>query len=131
MTRINTNVDYRLPLHRIAQARSGGKNDICDVTVFLPTAELFELVEPMLTTERVRRRMAPLATGRIDRYVLPTVWGVKFVLHDALDGGGARSLRNDSYGKSMAAALLTMTVSGVPLDLAQASPTYYGPDTGR
>ncbi|GCE42181.1 hypothetical protein I1A62_22575 [Rhodococcus sp. USK10] len=132
MPDINKVVDDEIALHRIAQARSGDKNDVSDITVFLATAELFEHVEPLLTRERVAEHMAPLATGRIDRYVLPTVWGVKFVLHDALGGGGSSSLRGDNLGKSMAAALLQMTVPGVPAEIAQASHTYNGPkDSSR
>ncbi|WP_202798792.1 hypothetical protein [Saccharopolyspora spinosa] len=131
MAAFNTGVDSGIPLHRLAQARSGDKNDVCDITVFLPTAELYAVVEPRLTVERVAAHMAPLASGKVDRYLLPNVWGVKFVLHEALGGGGSRSLRGDNLGKSMAAALLLMPITGVPDDLARTSPTYYGPKETR
>ena len=116
-----------VPLYRIAQARSGDKNDVCDITVFLPTRELYEATDAALSAEAVSSFLAPLVTGPVRRYDLPRLYGYKFVCHGALGGGGSASLRSDNLGKSMAAALLRIRVPGVSAELAATSPVYAGP----
>jgi hypothetical protein len=116
-----------LPLYRLAQARSGDKGDTSDITVFLPDAELFRLCDEQLSADAVRAFLAPLVHGGVERYVIPNVFAYKFVCHDALGGGGSSSLRSDNLGKSMASALLRMTVRDIPVALAESSPLFAGP----
>ncbi|GAA1009845.1 hypothetical protein Aple_022610 [Acrocarpospora pleiomorpha] len=116
-----------VPLYRLAQARSGDKNDTSDITVFFPNAELFRLCDEQLSADAVRAFLAPLVLGSVDRYVIPNLFAYKFVCHAALGGGGSSSLRSDNLGKSMASALLRMAVRNVPAGLAESSPLFAGP----
>lgn len=117
-----------VPLYRLAQARSGDKNDTSDITVFMTTRELFEWIEPRLTDQVVKEFLAPLVHGAVRRYTLPNLYAFKFVCDEALGGGGSSSLRSDNLGKSMASALLRWIAVGVPADLARTSPLYDGPN---
>ncbi|KQW45236.1 hypothetical protein ASC77_19580 [Nocardioides sp. Root1257] len=116
-----------VPLFRLAQARSGDKNDTSDITVFMTSRELFEWIEPRLTEQVVKEFMAPLVHGDVQRYLLPRLYAFKFVCHQALGGGGSSSLRGDNLGKSMASALLRWVATDVPSDLARTSPLFDGP----
>lgn len=127
MSRLHAERRVDLPLHRIAQARSGDKNDTSDISVFFASAALFEHCAPQLSADRVREFMTPLVHGPVERYTMPKLHALKFVCHGALGGGGSASLRSDNLGKAMASALLRMTISGVPVDAAEESPTFAGP----
>ncbi|AXY49273.1 beta-lactamase (plasmid) [Rhodococcus ruber] len=116
-----------MPLYRIAQARSGDKNDTSDISIFLGSRELYELCTPQLTAEKVKEFLAPLVHGEVQRYEMPNLFGLKFVCHQALGGGGSSSLRSDNLGKALGSALLRFTVQDIPAELAEASPLYAGP----
>lgn len=116
-----------LPLYRLAQARSGDKNDTSDISVFMPSRELYEWIEPQLTAEVVKTFMAPLVRGNVVRYELPMLFGYKFICHQALGGGGSASLRSDNLGKSMASALLRLEVHDVPREFLASHPFIDGP----
>ena len=116
-----------VPLFRLAQARSGDKNDTSDITVFMMSQELFDWIEPRLTEQVVKDFMAPLVHGEVERFVLPKLFAFKFVCHAALGGGGSSSLRSDNLGKSMASALLRWVAPGVPAHVARMSPLFEGP----
>lgn len=115
-----------VPLYRLAQARSGDKGDTSDISVFLPTQELWAHLDGQLSADKVRDFLAPLVRGAVVRYELPVLHGYKFVCHDALGGGGSSSLRGDNLGKSMASALLRMSVTAPP-ELVAASALLDGP----
>ena len=70
-----------------------------------------------MTSERVKAHFGDWVRGDVERFELPNLWAVNFVLHGALDGGGTVSLRTDAQGKVLSAALLRMEVE-VPEDLA-------------
>ena len=116
-----------VPLYRLAQARSGDKGDTSDITVFFPNSELFRLCDEQLNPGNVRRFLSPLVRGTVDRYPIPKLFGYKFVCHHALGGGGSSSLRSDNLGKSMASALLRMSMHDIPAAVAEASPLFTGP----
>ena len=116
-----------VPLYRLAQARSGDKGDTSDISVFFPDAELFRLCDEQLNPGAVQRFLSPLVRGTVDRYSIPKLFGYKFVCHQALGGGGSSSLRSDNLGKSMASALLRMSMHDIPAALAEASPLFAGP----
>lgn len=96
----------------LATARSGDKGDIVDISLMAPDAETFALLQTVVTEEAVRRHFVGLVRGPVERYALPRLWALKFVLHGALDGGAARSLRADNLGKTMGAALLRLEIDG-------------------
>ena len=100
----------RIPLVRIAHARSGDKADWVDFGLFAWNAAGYRILEREVTAERVRAHFAPWLPGEVEAWPLPRILALKFVLKGALQGGGARNLRLDNLGKSMAGALLRMEI---------------------
>lgn len=100
----------RIPLVRLAHARSGDKADWVDFGLFAWNAAGYRLLEREVTAERVRAHFAPWLPGEVDAWTLPNILAIKFVLKGALQGGGARNLRLDNLGKAMAGALLRMEI---------------------
>lgn len=100
----------RIPLSRIAHARSGDKGDISNVGVIAFEERHFPLLLREVTSERVKDHFGPLVQGTVTRYVLRGLWALNFVMERALDGGGTISLRTDAQGKTFGAALLMMEV---------------------
>lgn len=95
-------------LWRRVHARSGDKGDKADISLFAPDRETYDLLVREVTARRVEDYFRPLISGRVERFEVPNVLALKFVLHGALNGGASRSLRSDSLGKSLASALLRM-----------------------
>ncbi|MBV8665660.1 MAG: hypothetical protein JO269_04170 [Burkholderiaceae bacterium] len=106
----------KIQLVKIAHARSGDKGDKTDLSLFAYDAQTYEILKREVGTERVAAHFKGIAAGAVQRYELDNLWALKFVLHQALDGGAARSLRSDNLGKSLAAGLLRMEIE-VPEDL--------------
>ena len=100
----------RVQLWRIAHARSGDKADRADIGLFAYDATGYEILKREVTAERVATHFAWIASGPVERYALDNLLALKFVLHRALQGGAARSLRSDNLGKTIAAALLRMEI---------------------
>jgi hypothetical protein len=100
----------RVQLRDVAQARSGDKADLANVAVFAPTDALYRAFLRELTPERVRTHYGRFVRGPVDRYEVPNVRALNFVLHQALDGGAARSLRSDPLGKSYGSLILRMEI---------------------
>jgi len=104
----------RVRLAQLAHARSGDKADRADLGLFAWDAPGYAVLERCVTAERVTAHFAHLAapgrTLHVDRYDLPNLLALKFVLNGALDGGAARSLRSDNLGKTIGAQLLRMTI---------------------
>lgn len=95
-------------LYDLAYGRSGDKGNICNVSVIARSPEAYRELKEKLTPERVKAHLGPLVKGKVERFDLDNIEAFNFVLHEALDGGGTRSLRIDALGKSMAGALLYM-----------------------
>ena len=104
----------------IAHARSGDKGDIANVGIIARKAEWFAILDRYLTAEAVARHVAPLITGRVDRYLLPNLGALNFLLHGALDAGGTRSLRIDAQGKVLSTAVLRLELE-IPDDECRAA----------
>jgi hypothetical protein len=96
-------------LYDLAYGRSGDKGNIANISVIARTPEAYQEIKAKLTTERVKAHLGDLVLGDVVRYELDNIEALNFVCHDALDGGGTRSLRIDPLGKSLAGALLYMT----------------------
>ncbi len=109
-----------IPLVRIAHARSGDKADWVDFGLFAWNAAGYALLEREVTAERVQAHFAPWLPGEVDAWALPNILALKFVLRGALQGGGARNLRLDNLGKSMAGALLRMDIEVTSDELEKA-----------
>lgn len=97
-------------LVHLAHARSGDKGDIVNIALFAPDHATYNLLVREVSAERVRAHFSGIASGSVERYELPNVLALNFVLHGALNGGASRSLRSDSLGKSLASALLRMEI---------------------
>lgn len=100
----------RVRLADVAQARSGDKGDLANVALFASSDALYDAFVREVTTERVRSLFGRFVKGEVDRYEVPNVRGLNFVLHRALDGGAARSLRSDPLGKSYGSLLLRLEI---------------------
>lgn len=107
----------RIQLVRVAHARGGDKGDKADLSLFAYDASAYEVLKREVTADHVAAHFAGIAKGRVECFPLDNLLALKFVLHDALDGGAARSLRSDNLGKSLAAGLLRMQIE-VPDDLS-------------
>ncbi len=106
----------RIRLHEIAFARSGDKGDSSNVGVFVMTDEAFEFLRRELTAGRVKEHFGPVVKGPVERFELPNLRALNFILHDSLGGGGSESLKNDAQGKTHGQALLMMELE-VPDEL--------------
>lgn len=92
----------------IAHARSGDKGDTANVGVIAIRPEWFPLISRELTRDRVTQHFAGMITGDVDRFELPNLNALNFLLHGALGGGGTLSLKTDAQGKVYSTALLRM-----------------------
>jgi hypothetical protein len=101
----------KVRLAELAHARSGDKADWVDFGLFAWNDAGYAVLAREVTAHAVAAHFAPWLPGRVDCWRLPNILAIKLVLHDALQGGGARNLRLDQLGKSMAAALLRMEIS--------------------
>jgi hypothetical protein len=104
-----------LALYAMAHARSGDKGDGSNVGVLAYDDRGYEILKAWLTPERVKAHFGEIVKGRVDRYDLPNLRGLNFILHDSLGGGGSASLKTDAQGKTHGMALLRMIVE-VPDD---------------
>jgi hypothetical protein len=106
-----------VPLIRLALARSGDKGNLSNIGVIARKPEWLPLLWQRLTQEVVRQRFAHLASGPVERFHLPGISALNFVIHDALAGGGPASPRFDPLGKGFAQILLDLPIA-VPASLA-------------
>jgi hypothetical protein len=111
-------VNMKVPLWRIAHARSGDKGDAVNCGVIAYRQEWYPLLRDYLTAERVKEHFAGICLGEVERYELPNLWALNFVLHNTLGGGGTVSLKLDSQGKTIASAMLLLELE-VPDELAR------------
>lgn len=97
-----------MKLYEIAHARAGDKGDTSDLSVLAFDQRDFPRLVDQVTIERVRAHFAGVVHGEIERYVLPRLGALKFVLHRALGGGVTRSLALDAHGKCYSSLLLDL-----------------------
>lgn len=102
----------------IAHARSGDKGDTANVGVIAMRPEWYPVLQLFLTKQRVVAHFRGMITGDVDRYELPNLGALNFLLHGALGGGGTLSLKTDAQGKVYSTAMLRMVLD-VPDDLAR------------
>ncbi len=105
----------RVPLSRIAHARSGDKGDGSNVGVIANDERAFELLRRELTAARVKEHFREVCRGEVERFEVPNLRALNFLLHDSLGGGGTASLRTDAQGKTHGQGLLVMEIE-VPED---------------
>ena len=100
----------RVQLREIAHARSGDKGDSANIGLIALHPEDYPVLVKQVTAERVKEHFRELCRGRVERFELPNLNALNFLLYEALDGGGTVSLRTDAQGKTLSAALLRMEI---------------------
>lgn len=100
----------------LAHARSGDKGNTANVGVIARKPEYYPVLERQLTTARVARHFRGVIDGGVERFELPNLHALNFLLHGALGGGGTLSLKTDAQGKVFSTALLRMEIA-VPRSL--------------
>ncbi len=99
-----------MKLHDIAIARSGDKGNRATLSVIALDPAQYPLLEALLTVERVQSHYRGIVRGAVQRFALPHLHAMHFVLHDALAGGVTRSLALDTHGKTLASAILDIEI---------------------
>jgi hypothetical protein len=100
----------------LAHGRSGDKGDKCNVGIVARSPEAYEILCRELSEERVKGHFGELVTGTVDRYELPGIGALNFVLNGGLNGGGTQSLRSDALGKVLYAWLLRLEIDAEPAE---------------
>src|ERR1017187_10973460 len=100
----------KVPLSQLAHTRSGDKGDTCNIGVIAWREADYPLLVREVTAERVKRHFGDLVAGAVERFELPNLGALNFLLHGALGGGGTVSLRTDAQGKTFGAALLALEI---------------------
>jgi hypothetical protein len=101
----------KVPLARLAHARSGDKGDMCNIGVIARAPEIYPWLRRTLTATAVKRHFRGICKGKVERHEIPNLMGLNFLLHESLGGGGTVSLRLDAQGKTLSHALLAMEVT--------------------
>jgi hypothetical protein len=94
----------------IAHARSGDKGDTANVGVIALQPRWYQVLAEFVTQSRVADHFRGMIDGDVDRFELPNLNALNFLLHGALDGGGTLSLKTDAQGKVFSTALLRMVI---------------------
>lgn len=100
----------RVALSRLAHTRSGDKGDTVNIGVIAWKEADYEVLRREVTAERVKTFFGSRVTGRVERFELPNLGALNFLLHGALGGGGTVTLRLDAQGKTFGAALLRLEI---------------------
>lgn len=100
----------RVKLLEIAHARSGDKGDTANIGLIARKPEYYPILVEQVTAERVKEHFRGVCFGEVERFELPNLNALNFLLHESLDGGGTLSLKVDAQGKTYSLALLRMEV---------------------
>src|SRR5712691_2378296 len=111
----------QVQLTKLAHARSGDKGDTANVGLIALRDETYPLLVREVTVERVKRHFEGICKGDVERFELPNLGALNFLLHESLGGGGTLSLMTDAQGKTFSTALLRMKI-----DVPDNDATYLG-----
>jgi len=98
----------KIKLIDIAHGRSGDKGDAANIGIIAYDESGYKILKKHLTENKVKEHFKGICKGKVERYELPNIRALNFVLHNTLGGGGTVSLKHDAQGKTLAAALLRM-----------------------
>lgn len=100
----------QVQLTRLAHARSGDKGDTANVGLIALRDEFYPVLVREVTAERVKEHFRGICKGKVERFELPNLHALNFLLHESLGGGGTLSLMTDAQGKTFSTALLRMFI---------------------
>jgi hypothetical protein len=100
----------KVKLIEIAHGRSGDKGNAANIGIIAYDDKGFKIIQKYLTAKRVKQHFKGICFGKVERFELPNIRALNFLLHDTLGGGGTVSLKHDAQGKTLAAALLRMEI---------------------
>jgi len=100
----------KVQLAKLAHARSGDKGDTANVGLIALSDELYPILVREVTAERVKQHFKGICHGKVERFELPNLGALNFLLHESLGGGGTLSLMTDAQGKTFSTALLRMEI---------------------
>ncbi len=100
----------QIQLLKLAHARSGDKGDTANVGLIALREEFYPLLVREVTAERVKEHFKAICKGAVERFELPNLGALNFLLHESLGGGGTLSLMTDAQGKTFSTALLRMKI---------------------
>src|SRR5689334_21557374 len=100
----------KVQLLKLAHARSGDKGDTANVGIIALKDDYYPLLVREVTSERVKQHFGPMVKGEVERFELPNLGALNFLLHESLGGGGTLSLMTDAQGKTFSTALLRMQI---------------------
>jgi len=110
----------KIKLIHMAHSRSGDKGDTANVGLIAFKPEYYPILVEQVTAERVKEHFKGICFGEVERFEVPNLEALNFLLHNSLDGGGTISLKTDAQGKTYSSALLRMEID-VDDELAQAA----------
>jgi hypothetical protein len=100
----------KVQLVKLAHARSGDKGDTANVGLIAFEDEIYPILVREVTAERVKEHFKGIVHGEVERFELPNIGALNFLLHESLGGGGTLSLMTDAQGKTFSTALLRMEI---------------------
>lgn len=100
----------KIQLTKLAHARSGDKGDTANVGLIALRDEFYPLLVREVTAARVKEHFKGICKGDVERFELPNLNALNFLLHESLGGGGTLSLMTDAQGKTFSTALLRMQI---------------------
>ena len=100
----------KIQLTKLAHARSGDKGDTANVGLIALRDEFYPLLVREVTAARVKEHFRGICHGEVERFQLPNLGALNFLLHESLGGGGTLSLMTDAQGKTFSTALLRMQI---------------------
>jgi hypothetical protein len=107
----------KIQLIKLAHARSGDKGDTANVGLIALREEIYPILVREVTAHRVKQHFKGICKGAVERFELPNLGALNFLLHESLGGGGTLSLMTDAQGKTFSTALLRMEIE-IPDDEA-------------
>ncbi len=100
----------RIQLIKLAHSRSGDKGDTANIGLIALKPEYYPVLKEKVTAEKVKEHFQGICKGKVERFELPNIEALNFLLHNALGGGGTMTLKHDAQGKTLSTALLRMEI---------------------
>src|SRR6266550_9134450 len=100
----------KVQLISLAHARSGDKGDTANIGLIALREEIYPILVREVTADRVKQHFKGICKGSVERFELPNLGALNFLLHESLGGGGTLSLMTDAQGKTFSTALLRMEI---------------------